>query len=425
MLDGPAAERRYPRQPDPRVRASGRGGQRPHRAADDTTAAGDAVPLPLPPGRRHDSTGTFATAPRATRGVARPVRITGDADATPGRTASRASTASRRTRAMTRARKRLQRQLRRHHLLGLRARGRRVARTVTEKWAKYRLGLALAPLRQLRASAGLYSGWDDHEFVNDYSRAEHGVAIYRAGVSAFLDYTPSTYRPATRGLPQLPLGQESRALLPRRPQLPEREGDRRVRRRHRADRAGGGAPGVRHALARRSRSRCLRRAWTRSPRPADTARRGAARAFTRAIRGSTATFKVVVNPVPLMQLYALPYDRWEGYAAERSRVLDGFAGVRNVVVLTTDIHAHVIGEIRTQTFAPGRPRRDGHLGGRHRAGRDEHVREGDRLVPRRARLRRGRDGRVLQAGAAPRPRARVRPDGRRTATRRSPSRRRG
>ena len=43
-------------------------------------------------------------------------------------------------------------------------------------------------------------------------------------------------------------------------------------------------------------------------------------AFVRAIRASTATFKVVVNEVPLMQLYALPYDRWEGYQAERERV---------------------------------------------------------------------------------------------------------
>jgi phosphodiesterase/alkaline phosphatase D-like protein len=78
-------------------------------------------------------------------------------------------------------------------------------------------------------------------------------------------------------------------------------------------------------------------------------------AFTRAIRASTATFKVVVNPEPMLQLYALPYDRWEGYAAERARVLDVLRSVRNVVVLTTDMHAHVIGEIRTDTFAPGGP----------------------------------------------------------------------
>ena len=52
------------------------------------------------------------------------------------------------------------------------------ARTAAEKWAKYKLGLALPALRTLRASTGLYSHWDDHEFVNDFSRSEHGAAIY-------------------------------------------------------------------------------------------------------------------------------------------------------------------------------------------------------------------------------------------------------
>ena len=57
------------------------------------------------------------------------------------------------------------------------------------KWEKYKLGLALAPLRTLRASAGLYSHWDDHEFINDFSRAENGDAIYAAGVKAFATST--------------------------------------------------------------------------------------------------------------------------------------------------------------------------------------------------------------------------------------------
>ena len=68
--------------------------------------------------------------------------------------------------------------------------GAKVARTVREKWAKYRQNLSLAPLRTLRASAGTYSHWDDHEFINDFSRAEHGDAIYAAGRKAFTDYSP-------------------------------------------------------------------------------------------------------------------------------------------------------------------------------------------------------------------------------------------
>jgi phosphodiesterase/alkaline phosphatase D-like protein len=79
-------------------------------------------------------------------------------------------------------------------------------------------------------------------------------------------------------------------------------------------------------------------------------------AFTRAIAASTATWKVVVNEVPIGQLYALPYDRWEGYAVERRRLLEFLqANVRNVVFLTTDAHANWINEVRLQTLEPGGP----------------------------------------------------------------------
>jgi phosphodiesterase/alkaline phosphatase D-like protein len=78
-------------------------------------------------------------------------------------------------------------------------------------------------------------------------------------------------------------------------------------------------------------------------------------AFLRAIRASSATFKVVVNEVPAQQLYQLPYDRWEGYAAARKRLLDGLVGVRNVVFLATDTHANLVGEIRRRTLEDGGP----------------------------------------------------------------------
>jgi phosphodiesterase/alkaline phosphatase D-like protein len=74
-------------------------------------------------------------------------------------------------------------------------------------------------------------------------------------------------------------------------------------------------------------------------------------AFTRAIRASTATWKVVVNEVPIQQYYALPYDRWEGYEAERTRLLEFLqANVKNVVFLTTDTHANLVNEIRYRTL---------------------------------------------------------------------------
>ena len=289
--------------------------------------------------------------------------------------------------------------------------GAAVARTVTEKWAKYRLGLALAPLRQLRAAAGLYSGWDDHEFVNDFSRAEHGAAIYRDGVRAFLDYTPATYTARDGLYRTFRWGRNLELFFLDAPQLPEREGDRRVRRRHRPDRAARGSAGVRRARARAREAGARRRASTRSPRPSGRCSGAQLAAFREAIRASTATFKVVVNPVPLMQLYALPYDRWEGYAAERARMLADLAGVRNVVVLTTDTHAHLIGEIRTQTFAPGGPVGTGIwevITGP--VATNTYAKEIDYFLGSPG-FGDGRHRRLLQAAAAARPRAPVRADG--------------
>src|SRR5207244_11942096 len=66
--------------------------------------------------------------------------------------------------------------------------------------------------------------------------------------------------------------------------------------------------------------------------------------FTQAIKNSDATFKVVLNEVPIQQYYALPYDRWEGYEAERQRLLHFLQdnNVKNVVFLTTDTHANLV-----------------------------------------------------------------------------------
>ena len=74
-------------------------------------------------------------------------------------------------------------------------------------------------------------------------------------------------------------------------------------------------------------------------------------AFTKAIAASKATWKVIVNEVPIQQYYALPYDRWEGYAAERERLLRFLqANVKNVVFLTTDTHANLVNEVRSKTL---------------------------------------------------------------------------
>jgi phosphodiesterase/alkaline phosphatase D-like protein len=72
---------------------------------------------------------------------------------------------------------------------------------------------------------------------------------------------------------------------------------------------------------------------------------------------------VILNEVPIQQFYALPYDRWEGYAAERTKLLQTIAsrGVRNVVFLTTDTHANFVTPVRLQTLEPGGPKDTGIL----------------------------------------------------------------
>jgi alkaline phosphatase D len=127
-------------------------------------------------------TGRFETAPAVTAAAAVRFAISGDADATPGPNGKPGFNGFETYGAMARARNDFAINFGDTIYSDSEVGGSPVARTVREKWAKYRIGLALEPLRRLRASTGVYSGWDDHEFVNDYSRAEHGVAIYRAGV---------------------------------------------------------------------------------------------------------------------------------------------------------------------------------------------------------------------------------------------------
>jgi phosphodiesterase/alkaline phosphatase D-like protein len=83
-------------------------------------------------------------------------------------------------------------------------------------------------------------------------------------------------------------------------------------------------------------------------------------AFKDALLNSTAKFKFVINGEPIQQFWADPYDRWEGYAAERNEVLNFIRdpdnnpatndGIKNVVFLTTDSHATFVNEVFKDRF---------------------------------------------------------------------------
>ena len=228
--------------------------------------------------------------------------------------------------------------------------GSKPALSVPAKWQKYRYGLALPALQRLRASTSLYSQPDDHEYINDFSVPEFGKPLYLAGVKAFTDYAPASWKPASGFYRTFRWGKNLELFV-----LDERSfRSAKVAKQCGNDLAPTAPAGVREqfaalvpSLANPVLPGCL--AAINDP---QRTMLGAAQEqrFLGAIRASNATFKVVVNEVPMQQFYQLPYDRWEGYAAERTRLLKGLAGVRNVVFLTTDTHANLFGEIRLQTF---------------------------------------------------------------------------
>ncbi len=302
-------------------------------------------------GKTKSPVGTFTTAPAGSAHV--PVRfaITGDADATAGANGKPAFNRFQVYARMAAERNDFNINLGDTIYSDSEVGGAPVAQTVPQKWAKYRLGLALPALRGLRRSAGLYSHWDDHEFINDFSRPENGSAIFRAGLKAFRDYSPVSYSGSLGLYRSFRWGKNLELFFL----------DERRFRSAKVDDACGGdlaptAPQpVRSAFASLAPSLanpvpagCLA-AITDSRRTMLGSRQY--RAFTSAIEASTATWKVIVNEVPIQQYYALPYDRWEGYASERERLLRFLEDVENVVFLTTDTHANLINEVRYATLA--------------------------------------------------------------------------
>jgi len=256
-----------------------------------------------------------------------------------------------------------------------------IALTVPAKWAKYKTNLDNAPLRGLRGSAAFYSHWDDHEFINDFSPAENtftsddvvtsinGRLLYRRGVKAFRDYAPVTYSKRGGLYRTIRWGRNLELFFL----------DQRSFRSAKADEGGvcnntqTGAPDVAPTapqsvrnvfslvappLAQPVSQACLDA--ISSPNRTYLGRRQLTR-FLREIKRSDARFRVIVNELPIQQYYVLPYDRWEGYEAERQVMLRELQNVRNVVFLTTDVHATLVNDARFQTLEPGGPRDSGIL----------------------------------------------------------------
>ena len=249
-----------------------------------------------------------------------------------------------------------------------------LALTTKQKWKAYKINLGLRQWPKARGSAAYYAHWDDHEFINDFARGANtfplgvgtvnmsGEELYRRGVKAFRDYNPVAYS-KRRGIYRSvrwgknlelffldersfrstasdytdvcnnPPGSGNRDFAPTAPQS--------VR-----DAFAAIAP----ALANPVPQACLD-----SINDPDRTMLGARqlRRFKRDIAASGATFKVIMNELPIQQYYADPYDRWEGYEAEREALLRYLSeNVRNVVFLTADVHASFVNDARFNTLGP-------------------------------------------------------------------------
>jgi alkaline phosphatase D len=245
-----------------------------------------------------------------------------------------------------------------------------IALSVKQKWAKYKINLKNKALRALRSSAGYYSQWDDHEFVNDFSPAENsfdnnvnvnGRTLYRRGTQAFRDYAPVRWTKRDGLYRSFRWGKNLQVFFL----------DERSFRSANADEGGvcnnpqTGRPDVAPTAPQSTRNvfalvdpslaqpvsqACLDR--INSPDRTFLGKRQLSR-FLKAIKASSARFKVIMNEMPIQQYYVLPYDRWEGFEAERDQILRELQSVKNVVFLTTDVHATLINDARFQTLEPG------------------------------------------------------------------------
>lgn len=238
------------------------------------------------------------------------------------------------------------------------------ATTLDDFRAKYRENRAIAPLASLLASTSIYTTWDDHEVENDYAGTTVDRGLFAAGLQAYREYMPisgdatpdviyrrfrwgkavdiiildeRSFRDPAVDAACTPTGSDAADILP-----------------------GLGAPGadapyagLRAAvgLPLETDPACLAALND----PGRTLLGEAQKQFLLdALRDSDATFKFVVNPVPIQEIIAQPYDRWEGYRAERDEIVRFIAdeGIENVVFLTTDFHADFVGDVRVDLASP-------------------------------------------------------------------------
>ncbi len=239
------------------------------------------------------------------------------------------------------------------------------ATSLAEYRQTYRVNRELRPLAALLASTAIYATWDDHEVINDFDGQTVEPGRFETGRQAFFEYMPldpdavikDPACPADPIFRRFRWGSEVDLILL----------DTRTCRSADAQAACpffAGIPDLaptlpgdvraEFGLPRSPAASCLE-AINDPSRTLLGARQK--EAFKRALLRSTARFKFVMTPVPIQQFFALPYDRWEGYAAERSEILNFIRdhNITGVVFLAADMHANLVNEVFLDLFADPEP----------------------------------------------------------------------
>jgi phosphodiesterase/alkaline phosphatase D-like protein len=247
------------------------------------------------------------------------------------------------------------------------------AQTLDQFRALYKENRTIPALLNLLKATSTYAIWDDHEVRNDWDGQTVDPTFFAIGRKSFLEYMPTSEvnlpnDPACAGAPLFRVfrwGRDADMII-----LDERSC-------RSADveaicSSTPGSPDLAPTLPDN-----LRPSFGLPPAPppgclaaiSDPSRTllgGVQKQlFKNALLNSAAKFKFIINEVPIQQLYALPYDRWEGYGAERAEILNFIRGnnIRNVIFLTTDLHANGINQVFIDNFADPTPIADEFLTG--------------------------------------------------------------
>ncbi len=230
------------------------------------------------------------------------------------------------------------------------------ALTFDEKAQKYKDNRIAATQRLLR-STSTWAIWDDHEVINDFDGAQlaqDDPALLTAGRDAFNAYWPVHEKRYYR---KVPFGKNADMFFL----------DERTYRTQSADEADSPCRDKNGTLDKAPTMPDSDRAQLGYP-PADPVCVAHVNDLSRTMLGATqlqwlenallkskAKWKLIMNEVVISQLFVIPYDRWDGYSAERTALLQFIADhhIKNVVFLTTDIHANFASRVYVDITAEG------------------------------------------------------------------------